>query len=149
MKQIFLIIAGLMISFGVSSQILTPVTWSYAAKKTSPTEAILYLKADVDPGWHIYAQNIPKGEAISTSFRFSSSPNYKINGGTNQPKPITKFEKSLDLNVSYYEKSVVFTQKIKLNKKVPTVVKGEVDFMVCDAIRCLPSETITFSIPVK
>jgi DsbC/DsbD-like thiol-disulfide interchange protein len=50
--------------------------------------------------------------------------------------------------VSYFEKSVVFQQKIKLKGKAATV-KGRVEFMVCDEKQCLPPTEVEFSVAVK
>ncbi|EDM34849.1 thiol:disulfide interchange protein dsbD precursor [Pedobacter sp. BAL39] len=148
MKNLFLLAAGLFLSFSASSQILKPVKWSYAAKKTSATEAVLYLKATVDEGWHLYSQNIADGGPVKTSFQFTPSSAYKLVGKTVEPKGIVKFEKAFDMNLTYFEKSVIFQQKVKLNAKTATV-KGSLEFMVCDDKQCLPPETIEFSIPVK
>jgi DsbC/DsbD-like thiol-disulfide interchange protein len=148
MKNLFLLTFGLFLSLSVSSQILKPVKWSYAAKKTSKTEATLYLKATVDEGWHLYSQFIPDGGPVKTTFAFSPSKAYKANGKTIEPKPIVKFEKSFNMNVSYYEKSVIFQQKVKLTG-ANAIVKGTVEFMVCNDKACLPPETVGFSIPVK
>jgi hypothetical protein len=35
------------------AQILTPVHWSYGAKKISSTEAVVFIKATIDNGWHV------------------------------------------------------------------------------------------------
>ena len=148
MKNLILLTIGVLFSLSASSQILKPVKWSYAAKKTSKTEATLYLKATVDEGWHIYSQNMADGGPVKTTFTFASSKAYKPVGKTIEPKPIVKFEKSFDMNVSYFEKSVIFQQKVKLIGPTATV-KGTLEYMVCDDSQCLPPETVEFSIPVK
>lgn len=147
MKNLLLFAAGLFLSLSASSQILKPVKWSYAAKKTSATEATLFIKATIEDGWHIYSQNMADGGPVKTTFTFPASKAYKLVGKTIEPKPITKFEKSFEMNVSYFEKSAIFQQKIKLIAKNPTV-KGSLEFMVCDDQQCLPPETVEFSIPV-
>ena len=148
MKNLILLTVGILFSLSASSQILKPVKWSYAAKKTSKTEATLYLKATVDDGWHLYSQNMADGGPVKTSFTFAPSKAYKTVGKTIEPKPIVKFEKSFDMNVSYFEKSVIFQQKVKLTGATATV-KGTLEYMVCDDSQCLPPETVDFSIPVK
>lgn len=148
MKNLFVFALALFLSFSASSQILKPVKWSYAAKKTSKTEAILYLKATIEDRWHIYSQNMADGGPVKTSFSFVSSKTYKLSGKTAEPKAITKFEKSFEMNVSYFEKSVIFQQKIKLTG-AKALVKGTLEFMVCDDQQCLPPETVEFSIPVS
>lgn len=148
MKNLFLFAVGLFFSMTASSQILKPVKWSYAAKKTSKTEATLYLKASIEEGWHLYSQNIPDGGPVKTSFKFTPAKTYKLNGKAIEPKPIVKFEKAFDMNVGYFENSVIFQQKIKLTGATATV-KGTLEYMVCDDSQCLPPETVEFSIPVK
>src|SRR5690349_3055956 len=131
MKNLLLFAAGLFLSLSASSQILKPVKWSYAAKKTSATEATLFIKATIEDGWHIYSQNLADGGPVKTTFTFPVSKAYKLIGKTVEPKPVTKFEKSFGMNVSYFEKSAIFQQKIKLTAANPTV-KGSLEFMVCD-----------------
>ncbi|MFA4868744.1 MAG: protein-disulfide reductase DsbD domain-containing protein [Pedobacter sp.] len=148
MKNLILLTVGILFSLSASSQILKPVKWSYAAKKTSKTEATLYFKATIDEGWHIYSQNMADGGPVKTSFTFASSKAYKPVGKTTEPKAIVKFEKSFDMNVSYFEKTAVFQQKVKLTG-ANAIVKGTLEYMVCDDAQCLPPETVDFSISVK
>ncbi|WP_316748441.1 protein-disulfide reductase DsbD N-terminal domain-containing protein [Pedobacter gandavensis] len=148
MKNLFLFAVALLFSMTASSQILKPVKWSYAAKRTSKTEATLYIKATIEDGWHLYSQNIPDGGPVKTSFTFAPSSTYKLVGKTIEPKPITKFEKAFDMNVGYFENGAIFQQKIKLTG-ASAIVKGTLEFMVCDESQCLPPETVQFSIPVK
>jgi hypothetical protein len=148
MKNLFLIAAGLFLSLSASSQILKPVKWSYAAKKTSKTEATIFIKATIDEGWHLYSQNMADGGPVKTTFTFPVSKTYKLVGKTIEPKPITKFEKSFEMNVSFFEKSVIFQQKVKFTSANPTV-KGSLEYMVCDDQQCLPPETVEFSVLVK
>lgn len=149
MKKVTLVFALLLFTvLGASAQIETPVTWSYAQKKISNTEAIVYLKATIQDGWHIYSQNVKPGGPVKTTVKFSPSKEFTKVGATIEPKPITKFEKVFDMNVGYFEKQVVFQQKIKLIKPV-TTVSGTIEFMTCDDSRCLPPEEIKFSVQVK
>ena len=52
------------------------------------------------------------------------------------------------MDVHYFEKSVVFQQKIRVNKK-GFVLKGKLNFMVCNDQKCLPPEDVTFAIPIN
>ncbi|PWS27937.1 sugar transporter [Pedobacter yonginense] len=149
MKKITLVLSMVLFTIaGAFAQIEKPVTWSYAAKKISKTEAVLYIKANIEDRWHIYSQNIKDGGPVKTTFTFSPSKDFSLLGKTTEPKAIVKYESTFKMNVSYFEKSVVFQQKIKLNKAA-TVVKGKVEFMVCNDKQCLPPEEVEFSVPVK
>lgn len=133
---------------GLSAQILTPVKWSYAAKRTSKTEAVVLIKATIERGWHLYSQNVKEGGPIPTSFSFTPSKTYSLVGKTVEPKPVVKFEKVFNMSIGYFENSVVFQQKVALKAAQP-VVKGKLEFMVCNDSKCLPPEEVNFSIPVK
>ncbi|MBB6499596.1 protein-disulfide reductase DsbD N-terminal domain-containing protein [Pedobacter cryoconitis] len=149
MKKITLVFTLLLFTvLGASAQIETPVTWSYAQKKISNTEAIVYLKATIQDGWHIYSQTVKPGGPVKTTIKFNPSKDFVKVGATIEPKPLTKFEKVFDMNVGYFEKQVVFQQKIKLNKP-GTIVTGTIEFMVCDASKCLPPDEVKFSVQVK
>lgn len=147
-KFSYVLVVLLLSVMGASAQIETPVTWSYAQKKISNTEAVVYIKATIKDGWHIYSQNVKPGGPVKTTVKFNPSKDFTTVGKTIEPKPITKFEKVFDMTVGYFENAVVFQQKIKLNKPTTTVA-GTVEFMVCDATKCLPPDEIKFSILVK
>lgn len=149
MKRITLILSFLVLSvFAASAQIENPVKWSYGQKKISKTEAIVFIKASIEDGWHIYSQNVKDGGPVKTTITFAPSKDYVKVGNTSEPKPVTKFEKSFEMNVSYFEKQVIFQQKVKLNKASATV-KGKVEFMVCNDSKCLPPTEVEFSVQVK
>ncbi len=148
MKKLLLLFTVLAFSTSVFAQIETPVKWSYAAKKTGKNEAVVLIKATIEDGWHIYSQNVKDGGPVKTSFTFTPSKTYAVVGKATEPKGITKFEKVFGMDVVYFEKSVIFQQKVKLNA-ASTTVKGKLEYMTCNDQKCLPPEEVEFSIPVK
>lgn len=144
------ILAALLVFFaiGTQAQILNPVKWSYASKKINDKEAVIFLKATIQPGWNIYSQYVEDGGPVPTSFKFVPAKAYSLTGKTIEPKPLSKFEKTFNMNVSYFHNSVVFQQKVKLNAK-ETVVKGTLEYMACNDKQCLPPKEVEFSIVVK
>jgi hypothetical protein len=148
MKKVILALFILFTANTLKSQILTPVKWSYAFKKLAGNETMVYVKATIDKGWHLYSQTVKDGGPVKTTFTFPKSPAYLVVGKTIEPKPISKFEKTFDMDVAYFENTVMFSQKVKLKAK-KAVVKGTVEFMVCDDTQCLPPQDINFSIAVK
>lgn len=135
-------------SFQVSAQILAPVKWSYAAKRTGKDEAVVFLNATMEDGWHIYSTRQRDGGPVRTSFTFSPGKDYVLVGRVMEPVPVTKFEKSFKMDVHYFERSVIFQQKVKL-KKAQAEIKGKLEFMVCNDQKCLPPDERAFSIAVK
>jgi hypothetical protein len=148
MKKILTTAVVLLIATGVKAQILQPVHWGYAAKKTSPNEAVLFIKATIDEGWHIYSQFVKDGGPVKTTITFTPSKAYTLIGKAVEPRPITRMEKAFGMEVSFFENSVIFQQKIKL-KTGKTTINGKLEYMTCNDQKCLPPDDIDFSIPVK
>jgi DsbC/DsbD-like thiol-disulfide interchange protein len=147
MKKLLLVLAVMFAGRGAFAQVEGHVTWAYAAKKVSATEAVILLKATIDEGWHIYSLNVKDGGPIKTSFKFAPSKEFTLVGKTTEPTPITRFEKAFSMNVSYFENSVVFQQKVKLKGKKATV-KGSLEFMTCNDQKCLPPDNVDYSVQV-
>jgi DsbC/DsbD-like thiol-disulfide interchange protein len=149
MRKVFLMMVAMLFTAAAFAQIENPVRWSYAAKKTSATEAVVFIKATIEPGWHIYSQFLKDGGPQPTNFTFSPAKSYTLVGKTVEPKPISRYEEVFKMNVGYFENSVVFQQKVKLKGTGATTVKGKVEFMTCNDRKCLPPDEVEFSIPVK
>lgn len=150
MKKIIFIavLAVLLVAHGASAQILTPVKWDYGAKKINDTEAVVFMRAKMDEGWHIYSQHVEDGGPIKTSFTFVESKDYAVVGNTAEPNPKTKYEEVFGMDVSYFDDEVVFQQRVKLAKG-QAVVRGTLEYMACDANSCLPPEEVEFAISIK
>ncbi|TCC96944.1 protein-disulfide reductase DsbD domain-containing protein [Pedobacter hiemivivus] len=148
MKKLLIFIALCLVGELASAQILNPVKWSYAAKRLNSKEAIVYLKATIDNGWHIYSQNIAGDGPTKTAFSFHPSKDYVLNGKTIEPKPISHFDKMFNMKIGYFEKAVIFQQKINIKSKGKIAVKGKLEFGTCDDTQCLPPQEIEFSVGV-
>jgi len=149
MKRIIIIIGVLtMLLNEVKAQILHPVRWAYAAKITGKDEATILFKATIEESWHIYSIHQKDGGPVKTNFNFIPTNDYELVGGMTEPAPLTKYEKTFKMNVSFFKKSVVFQQKVKL-KSINPIIKGSLNFMVCSENKCLPPEDVEFTIPIK
>lgn len=148
MKHILIILLLAVCPVIASAQIESPVSWSYGAKKISAGEAVIFLKATINQGWHIYAQHMADGGPVRTTFTFTPSPDYSLLGATLEPVPVSRFESVFNMQVNYFEHTVIFQQKVKLNTG-QTVVKGACNYMACTDEQCLPPADFSFSIPVK
>jgi thiol:disulfide interchange protein DsbD len=146
MKKLLILMTVLMISASAFAQIESPVKWSYAAKRLSKTEAVILLRATIQDGWHIYSQTVKDGGPIKTSFTFAKSPTYSLIGTTSEPTPATKYEDAFKMNVSYFEKTVTFQQKVKLKSANVTAIKGQLEYMTCNDKKCLPPEDVDFTV---
>lgn len=126
-----------------------PVKWSTSVKQLSATEAELILTATIEPGWHLYSQFIPEGGPIPTSFTFQESPAYKIVGQVTEGVAHEEFDKNFDMVLKYFDTKADFIQKIEILSAEDFVVKGELEFMVCNDEMCLPPTFIDTEFKVK
>jgi hypothetical protein len=131
------------------AQVLKPVKWSYGTKRLSKTEGVVFIKATIDEDWHLYSQTVPDRGPTKTSFSFLSPQNYTLIGTPHEPKPIARFEKAFGVEVAYFENSVVFEQKVKLNGNDPVTVNGRLEYMACNDEKCLPPQIVPFSCTIK
>ncbi|MDY0780316.1 protein-disulfide reductase DsbD family protein [Tenacibaculum sp. IB213877] len=147
MKKILFLFL-LLISYSSFSQVFDPVTWKTGVEKISETEYNLITTATIDRGWHLYAQKVPKGGPRPTVFTFKPNENYELVGETTEDIGITEDDKTFKMRIKYFAGKATFKQKIKLLNEKATI-DAEVEFMVCDDVRCLPPrvETLSFTAP--
>jgi len=146
----FLLVFAVLLAFGYSAwaQIDNPVKWSYASKKTGNKDAVVFLKATIQKGWHIYSQTEQGGPAKS-SVTFSKSKDYTPVGKIVEPKPLSRYEQAFSMNIGYFETAAVFQQKIKLGAAKSPAVKGKLGYVACNDHKCNPPEEVEFNIPIS
>ena len=131
-----------------SAQIENPVKWSFTSKKINATNYELHMTANIDGGWHLYAQVAGEGP-VPTSFKLTKNPLVVPTGKIEEIGKLHKaFDKNFDSELKYYEGEVDFVQKVTVKGKAATKVKGTVEFMTCDDHQCLPPKELEFAISV-
>lgn len=138
MKQLLIILLGYLVAFTtVQSQVLEPAKWSTSTEKISDTEYDLVVHAIIDDTWHLYSQNVPEDGPIPTTFTFESSKGFELVGKVSEEEGKTVYDAVFNMQIKFFEKKAEFRQRIKVLNKELSIVKGEVEFMVCDDERCL------------
>jgi thiol:disulfide interchange protein DsbD len=146
MKKIYLSLLSLIIVGAVSAQIENPVKWAYTAKKVADKTYDIYVTAVIDPKWHLYAQDAGEGPE-PTSLSFSKNPLVKLDGKVKEEGKLEKeFDKNFNSELKFYSNKVSFVQRVKVKSAVATVVKGSINYMVCNDRKCLPPKEIPFTV---
>ena len=148
MKKIILLIYLLVISTTGFSQIHEPVKWSTSIDKISNTEYNLILNASIEPGWHLYSQNVPEDGPIPTTFSFNTSSDYELVGEVNEEEGHTVDDPVFNMKIKYFERTATFKQRIKALSGNAFEINGEVEFMVCDDTQCLPPTYIDLNFSI-
>ncbi len=140
MKNIFIFLF-LTFSLGIFSQIEDPLKWATSVEKISDTEFVLVSTATIEDGWHLYAQDVPEDGPIATSFTFENPKNrYSLIGKTTEQEGVTVDDPVFEMKIKFFENTATFKQKIQTASDI-NVIKGVVEFMVCDDTKCLaPTE---------
>lgn len=148
MKKLYLAILSLFMVAVASAQIENPVKWSYSTKKISDKVYDVYVTASLDSKWHIYAQDAGEGPE-PTSLSFSKNPLINLEGKVKEEGKLEKeYDKNFGSTLKFYSNKVSFVQRIKLKSPVATVLKGSVNYMVCNDRKCLPPKEIPFTVKV-
>lgn len=148
MRHIFLsmMILG---CFSANAQIANPVKWNYSAKKIADKTYEIHLTANIEPGWHLYAQEAGEGPE-PTSFSFTRNPLVSHEGAVKEiGKAVKEYDPNFNTTLKYYSNNVDFVQKVKLKTNATTVVKGTITYMVCNDKKCLPPKDVPFSVKVQ
>lgn len=133
----------------LNAQIFEPVKWSTSVEKVSETEFYLVANAIIDSGWHLYSQNVPENGPIPTAFTFKENENYELLGQVEEGKGHTVNDPVFNMVITFFENNAEFRQRIKILNKELSLVKGEVEFMVCDDTKCLPPTYIDLDFNLK
>lgn len=146
MKKIYLAFISFFLVTVASAQIENPVTWSYTAKKISDKVYDVYITATLQNKWHIYAQDAGEGPE-PTSLSFSKNPLLNLDGKVKEDGKLEKeYDKNFGSTLKFYSNKVSFVQRVKLKSAVATVIKGSVNYMVCNDRKCLPPKEIPFTV---
>ena len=129
------------------SQIYDPIDWSFSVERISETEANLYFDAKLEDSWHLYSQHIDGDGPIPTSFTFQELGLAKLKGDVAEGKGHSAMDPNFGIVLKYFDGEARFTQKVSVSAAA-TVVKGELEFMVCNDERCLPPDYLPFEFKV-
>ena len=124
------------------------VQWSFQVEKLEEANTYLLLfEAAIGEGWHLYSQHLPNDDGpIATAFYFEEDKHELIGEVEETGELITDYDPNFEMDLNYFADQATFEQKIKTTEKL---VKGELEFMVCNDKMCLPPEIIEFEFDLQ
>ena len=139
MKKTLLTLLAVFSALAVSAQI----TFTPSIKQTAPDEVTISFSGTIASGWHVYSPTENNGPTPA-SFNVDKIQGAKLVGELKANKPATKkFEDMFEAEVSYYEHSVTFSQKLKLTDKTYSI-EGYFEFGACNDESCMPPTAVEF-----
>ena len=132
------------------AQLDNPVTWKLSSKKISDCEYELQFAGTIQEHWHVYSLTM-KGDdgPMPANIYVDKSQDYEVDGKATEGTPIKTHDKVFDMDVAYFEKSVVFKQKIKLNANKEITVKGKYEYQSCTEEKCIFPPATPFEFKFK
>lgn len=126
-----------------------PVSWVVEFNKVSENEVDLIAKATIGEGWYVYSQTLESEDGpVATSINFEGDAVVEeVSNVESASKPEYKLQmmdEVFDMELTKYKHDFTITQRIKVkDPKVP--VKGYLNYMTCDATKCMPPTDVEFS----
>lgn len=133
----------------------TPIKWKSEVEKPdrnlSKDEKIkLFLTAEIEKGWHLYALERIEGGPIATKIALVENPFFKAENII-APPPIEKDDAAFGVTTKFYEDSVKFTLPLiaKENLTGKSSVDIKIRYQTCNDQMCLPPKTLLIEIDIK
>ena len=128
-----------------SGGILEPVKWSYAVENAGNGLYEFTMTATVDEGWHVYSQTLESLDGpVPTAVVFPELPEgVTLDGPASESGELHKeYDPNFEMELSYYSHEMKMTQRFKVEGTELPKIEGFLEFMTCDAGRCLPPKII-------
>lgn len=126
----------LILAFPVLAQ--QPIRWRASAQVGSNGMGEVTIRAVVQPGWHLYALDLPQGGPKPTTFDFSGSKGVKFTGKiTPKRAPLSVKDDLFDMELQWWDSNIEFTIPFKImepNASYNIVIS----YMACDGNTCMP-----------
>ena len=133
-----------------AQEFLDPVTWQVSVEPVKNDQYTIAMEATIDSGWHLYSQTQFGDQyegPIRTEFLYNDSDStFRLSGTTLEPAVAAVFDPVFELDVIYFEDHVRFEQTIQVINPEGLQITAEVYYSVCDAEKCLPPDTKSFSL---
>lgn len=125
-----------------------PVNWVINFTKVSDNEVDLVATATIAEGWYVYAQKLESADGpIPTSINFNEGISAtEVSNVESTSVPANKIEgmdEVFKMKVTKYKHDFTITQRIKVQDPSKGV-SGYLEFMTCDATKCMPPTGVDF-----
>lgn len=143
MKKLFFLLANLIFSFPVFSQVITPSSWTTSVSKKEVKigdKVDLIFHAEIIKDWYLYSSDFdPDCGPMVTTFTFVPNSSYELVGDLKAISPTEKYDDIFECNVRIFKKKGEFRQTIKV-LSTDLKISGNYEFQVCSDVdgKCIP-----------
>ena len=138
----YILVLLTLLTFNIFSQIEDPVNWRFSIEHVENDVYDLIIEATIEKGWNVYSQYVDPDGPVPTSFSFFESEDFKLIDSVLESNSITKFDPVFQMNLSSFQDEALFRQRVQILNSNISSIKGELEFMVCNATMCLPPDYV-------
>lgn len=127
---------------------MNPVQWTAISKKINDKEIEIQFKALIDKGWYVYSQHNNPDGPVPTSIVLNENTTHQLLGkAAENGHKLEVNDPVFGMKVTKFKDEFILVQKVKLSAQEKTL-KGYLEYMTCDAEKCLPPDQISFEYDV-
>lgn len=133
---------------GVEAQMIKDaVSFKTSHSNTAEGVVTLSFEATLKEGWHIYDVDLPAGGPTPTAIELDGAKGVKLIGSLKPSKGATSvYDPNFEMNLKWHTGSVTFTQEVKVEDAAGFVLAGDLVYMLCNDVTCLPPTRLPFEI---
>ena len=124
------------------AQMVNPAKFTSSFNKISDTAAEIVFTGTIEPGWHVYSTDVGDDGPTPATFNIDNLSGATLDGPLKAVgNPIRKHDDMFDMEVSYFEHSAKFVQKLKLTGG-KYAVEGYLQYGACNDQTCVPPKNV-------
>lgn len=136
--------------FYLSLNAQSPVNWTFDVKPVDKNGTFdIICKGVIQPGWYVYSQYLENDNGpVATSINFYDTTSVKrTDKGIEEGKMVSGYDDMFVMNIVKFKEEFTITQRVYVIGSGP--IKGYLNFMSCDASKCLPPKDVEFSLDLN
>jgi len=131
-RLLFIFIAISLFVLGAQAQ----VKWTQNIKMNDDKNGVITFTANIEPGWHVYSNDMPDGGPIPLSIDWDKKDGVKLVGGLKPSKsPKTEYDDMFEMDVRHWDGSVTLTQKFTTTAPKYNL-EGTIRYQACNDMGC-------------
>jgi thiol:disulfide interchange protein DsbD len=131
-----------------------PVAWKLEPPAAKSVKAggrfSVKLVANVQAGWHLYSLKPIADGPIPTRIWIAEGQPFSLASSVQAPDPTTAQDKTLGMEVEFYEGETLFTVPVKITAGTSgaQTLTVSTSYQACNDKLCLPPKTVKVQVPV-
>ena len=118
--------------------------WALPATAHAGEAVTVTVKAQIDPGWHVYSV-VPAATGPATTALTTLGDAVPL-GTTTEDTPIQKFDPNFQTQVAYHENAATFTRQFQIKSAALSVM---LHYQTCNDHVCLPPTDVSLPIALS